>query len=196
VYSQEEKHYNYMKFHVTKNDILVPTQNSDADETMRDVIGSKQDTSFSGGAHENGPSLVGHAKAGYYHVHSSAKVYPSLSNSITVTTSATAWTLGTIVEIVPANAITSWFDIHWILVHAISATDEYELVLYKGASESEIEIGRIAFVKTAAQSQEGNLPIQIPPQAPNTRISAALASKSGSDTASIKIYYHLYPDIT
>jgi len=174
----------------------VPTINSADNALVRDVIGNKEDTSFSNGSHTGNPSVVGHLKAGYYHIHSNAKVAPSLADSIVLTTSANAWTLGNKVEIIPAagaGSMTKWFDIHWVVVHSISAVDEYELVLW---ADDTTEIGRICFVKTAAQSQEGNLPIQIPPQAPGTKISANVASKSGSDTVSIKLYYHEYPDIT
>jgi len=173
----------------------VPTINSGDNDLLRDVVGNKEDTSFSGGSHASNPSIVGHLKAGYYHVHSSAKVAPSLADSIVLTTSASAWTLGNKVQIIPAEgagSMAKWFDIHWIVVHSISAVDEYELVLW---ANDNTEIGRICFVKTAAQAQEGNLPIQIPPQAPGTKISASVASKSGSDTVSIKLYYHEYPDI-
>jgi len=174
---------------------IVPTVDSGDNVLLRDVVGNKEDTSFSGGSHNGSPSVVGHLKAGYYHIHSSAKVYPSLADSIVLTAGA-AWTLGNKVEIIPAagaGSMTKWFDIHWVVVHSISAVDEYELVLW---ANDTTEIARICFVKTAAQSQEGNLPIQIPPQAPGTKISANIASKSGGDTVSIKLYYHEYPDIS
>jgi hypothetical protein len=182
----------------TQEDVLdtqsVPAVNSGDNDLLRDVVGNKEDTSFSGGSHSGNPSVVGHLKAGYYHIHSSAKVTPSLANSI-VLTSGAAWTLGNKIEIIPAagvGSMTKWFDIHWVVVHSISAIDEYELVLW---ANDNTEIGRICFVKTGAMAQEGNLPIQIPPQAPGTKISASIASKSGADTVSIKLYYHEYPDI-
>jgi hypothetical protein len=174
----------------------VPLVNSGDNDLLRDVVGNKEDTSFSGGSHTGNPSVVGHLKAGYYHIHSSAKVAPSLANSIVLTSSASAWTLGDKVQIIPAEgagSMTKWFDVHWILVHSISTTDEYELVLW---ANDDTEIGRIAFVKTATMAQEGNLPIQIPPQTPGTKISANVARKGGSATVGIKLYYHEYPDIT
>ena len=172
----------------------IALKNTDSNETFVDVIGNKTDTSFSGAGTWN-PSIAGALKANYYHVHDSAKIYPSLADAVVITANAVSWTLGTIVEIIPANTITKWFDVHWIMVHDISANDQLELVLYSGASESEVEIGRISFVRNAAQSQEGALPIQIPPQEPNTRISCAIASKSGNTTTGVKLYYHTYPDI-
>jgi hypothetical protein len=172
----------------------VPNADSTDNYSFIDVIGNKEDKSFSNANNWN-PSIAGALKANYYHVHDSAKVYPTLDDPVTVTAGVGSWVLGDFVEIVPVNAITKWFDVHWVLISGISANDDYELVLYKGASESEEEIGRISFVRNAAQSQEGNQPIQIPPQLPNTRISAKLASATGSNTAKLKLYYHTYPDI-
>lgn len=39
------------------------------------VIGTKEDKSFSNGV--TNPTVIGHLKAGYYHIHDSAKVWPS-----------------------------------------------------------------------------------------------------------------------
>ena len=183
-----------MRNPVTKHDLAVPAQNSADNELIMDVIGNKTDESFSNSS--STPSVIGHLKASYYHVHSPAKVYPTLADAVTLTTSDAGWTLGTIVEIIPADTIDVKFDVHWVVVGAISAVDEYELVLYHGASESEEEIGRIVFNRSSNFSQEGNLPIQIAPQSANTRISAALACKSeNARTCTVKLYYHTYPDI-
>jgi len=109
-----------------RDGLAVLDKNSHDNYSVSDAVGNRLDTSFSGGIYNNNPSLVGHAKAGYYHIHSPAKVYPTLDDAVTVTASATGWTLGTKVVIVPADTITEYFDIHWVLVHAISATDEYD----------------------------------------------------------------------
>jgi hypothetical protein len=52
----------------------------------------------------------------YQHIHNPAKVYPTLVDPIELTTSASAWTWGTIVEIVPVDTITKDFDVHYINV--------------------------------------------------------------------------------
>lgn len=171
------------------------TADSAANTSINDVVGNKSDKSFSNGS--STPSLAGHLKANYYYVHSPAKVYPTLADSITLTADASGWTLGAKAEVIPADTITTKFDIHWILVSEISAVDEYELVVYKGAGGAEEEIGRIAFNRSSTFSQEGDLPIQIAPQSANTRISMALACKStNARTCNVKVYYHTYPDIT
>lgn len=128
------------------------------------------------------------------HIHSAMKVYPTLADGVTITGAVAAWTLGTIVEIVPASTITDNFDIHWLIIEEVSANDRYEIVLYSGGAGSEVEIGR---QKTVRNTTAGNGVISIPFQteiiAANSRISAAIASKSGgSDTMDISIGYHEY----
>jgi hypothetical protein len=183
--------------YLNPNTVLKPTANvayGDA-EFLQEMVGNREDKSFSNGT--NHPSVLGALKANYYHVHDKAKVYPTLADSINIVSDAAAWTLGAITEVVPANAITKWFDIHWIIVHQISGNDEYELVVYKGAALAEEEIGRIAFGRISNFDASNNFPIQIPPQAANTRISMALASKGTvARNIDVKIYYHTYPDIT
>ena len=179
----------------------VISQNATSNKYIRDVIGNKTDTSFSNGT--TSPSIIGHLTAGYHHVHDSAKVYPTGAGDygadpITLTASATTnWLHGSKTEVVPVNGITSWFDIHWIIVSSMADADDYELRVFKGGIGEETEIGRIAFSRNAVQDRSSYpLPIQIPPQMPNTRISMSLASgTANTSTAQIKIYYHTYPDI-
>ena len=96
-------------------------------------------------------------------------------------------------EIIPASTITVDLDIHFINCQAASATDVYEIVLYKGGAGSEEEIGRVRTSRSSAVSGVANVPIQIPFQLANTRISAAIASASGgSDTLTLSVYYHEY----
>jgi len=159
------------------------------------VIGNLDDDSNTATSEGRYPTVMNYQKGTYYHVHAPAKVYPTLDDAVVVTAAAAAWTLGSITEIIPADTITNAFDIHWIVLTDISDVDQYELVLYSGLAESEEEIGRIAFSRNTNFVQEGNLPIQVPVQLSNTRISAALACKSTSDhTSSVKVYYHIYPD--
>ena len=65
----------------TSGNPIRPEDDSQANETINDVIGSKNDRAFSG-AHPstNDPSLQGHAVAGYYHVHDRARVYPRVDD--------------------------------------------------------------------------------------------------------------------
>lgn len=125
------------------------------------------------------------------HLHSSAKIYPTLAAGVTVTGAVGAWTLGSYAEIVPASTITDAFDVHWIVVESVSASGIYELVLYAATTE----IGRVRFsvVDTAQGSTISPIPFICPIQAANTQIQAKVASSSGgSDTIDISIFYHTY----
>ena len=164
--------------------IPIPGQDSANNSYIQDVVGNKTDT-------HAGDSLYGKIETLTDHIHSTTKVYPTLANGVTVTGDA-AWTLGAFVEIVPVNTITSDFDIHFIDIEDISANDVYELVLYKGLGGSEIEIGRIRFTKDAVQAGTVNQPFQTELIAANERISAKVASSSGSDNVTISIRYHTY----
>jgi len=177
----------------------VQQADSTANSTISDVIGNKSDKSFSNG--NATPSLAGHLRAAYYHVHSPAVAYPRAAAPKTVTDKddggSTPWGFGTIVEIIPAATITTKFDIHHVIISEISEIDDYELRLYKGPALSEEEIGAIAFSRSTNFAEEGSHPIQVEPQAANTRISAALASADADGAAcNIKFYVHTYPDIT
>lgn len=173
--------------------IDTPSKNSTDNENIADSIGNREDWSFSDS--QDNPSVLGHLKAGYYHVHSKARVYPELADAVTVTSAGTGWAYGTKVELIPADTINTLFDIHWVVVSDISAVDQYELSLYSGASGEEELIGTITFSRSSNFSQEGNLPIQVAPILSGTRITAALACKStNARTCGVKIYYHTYPD--
>lgn len=182
------------------NNNNVPNQNSTDNLSISDVIGNKDDSSFSDSSLT--PSVIGHLVAQYYHVHDSAKVYPVGAGPVTLTDKndggGTPWGHGAKTQVVPASTIATKFDIHYIVISGISAADDFELMVYKGGAASEVLIGTIAFSRDAtflAPSQSH--PIQIPPQAADERISMSLAS-SGSDgkTCDVKVYYHQYPDIT
>lgn len=127
------------------------------------------------------------------HIHSPQKVYPTLANGVQLTGAAGAWTLGAIAEVVPANTITSPFDIHWLNVESASVADTFEVVIYQGPGASETEISRVRFTKSAAIDLQAGIPIQTAILVPNARISAACASASGGgDTITISLLYHTY----
>lgn len=127
------------------------------------------------------------------HAHGPQKVYPSLSNGITVTGGVPSWTLGDFIEVIPVDTIASPFDIHYLDISAVSATDSYELVLYKGTAGNEVEIGRASFTRQTAQSGVAPIRIQTEVVPANTRVSAKIASATGaSDTATFKCFYHTY----
>ncbi len=147
-----------------------------------------------------GATLFGRLRELTEHAHTAQKVYPTQAeevggdegDGVTLTTAAGNWALGTIVEIVPANKITSPFDIHEILIEDVNTQDKtYELALYYGSSDT--ECGRTRF---AATSLKGGVPavamatILIPA---NSRIKGRLAIEDGnSKTVKMSIRYHLY----
>lgn len=126
------------------------------------------------------------------HAHGPQKVYPPSANAIVLISAASIWVHGAKVEIIPAGTISEDIDLHWALITALSANGEFEVIVYKGAVASEIEIGRTATERNAVQSQEGSLPIMTRLSA-GERISASLATNTGNaNTCKIKLFYHEY----
>ena len=161
----------------------VPTADSVANSQMRDVIGNKTDT-------HSANSIYGRTKTMLEHVHSAAKCYPTGAGGVTVT-GAGAWALGNFAEIVPVSTITGDFDIHYLVVEAVSAADTYELVLYAATTE----IGRVRFAATGTPNNLvfPDIPFQCALQSANTQIQAKLMTAGGgNDTCTISLFYHTY----
>jgi hypothetical protein len=163
-------------------------------KATRFVVGNRGDSVAVPYPGADDTSIMAYTVTGYQHVHQSAKVYPTLANAVTVTSASGSWAaLGTPTEVIPANTITKAFDLHWLILSDISSVAQYELVVYGGPGGSETEIARASFSRSANFAQEGNVPIQIPQQAGNTRISAALSdSTAGTESVGVKFYYHQY----
>lgn len=152
-----------------------------------DTVGNKYNDSYST------DSIYGKVKTLLEHVHEHGKCYPNLSDAITITGGVAGWALGSFVEIVPSDTITSPFDIHWIYTSSGSVSDEYQVNLYEGTLGNEVLICEVPVSRDAAQSGTITARVMTLIQAANTRISAKMASKSGgSDTIKIKILYHEY----
>lgn len=166
--------------------VPVVSQDSENNTYMQEVIGNKTDT-------YSGTSLFSNIKLIQEHLHSASNVYPTLADGITVTSSASEWTLGEFVEIIPASTISTDFDIHNVEVSAISDNDVYELVIYKGALSSEVEVGRVRFSKSTNQEGTTNQPFQTLLIGANSRVSAKVACAAGSShTVTISLRYHTY----
>jgi hypothetical protein len=164
----------------------VPAQDSTANNSVADVVGNKTDT-------HDGDSLYAFGHTNDEHIHKPAKVYPSQADGVVLTAAndASTWTLGSLVEVVPASTITDDFDIHHVLVEAISANSVYEIVLFQGAGD--VEIARVRVVRSTVQSGTLNLPVQTPIIDANSRIRAAVASAGNNgETVTISLKYHLY----
>jgi hypothetical protein len=175
---------------------LFPAANDTDNDNLNDVIGNKTDTASTTVAATT--SLVAYIKGILNdleilsdHIHGVSKVYPTLAAGVTVTASATPWTLGSFVEIVPASTITSIYDIHAIKVEAFDTTTTYELVLYQGASD--VEVGRARITRNTAQATSPYVIFMTPRIAANARIRAKVASAASSAaTVTISIMYHTY----
>ncbi len=149
--------------------------------TVKDVLGNKDDS-------PEGSSLYARARTVEDHIHTEQKLYPELANSIQVVGGSGVWELGTLTTLMPANTANIRFDIHWIVICAISVNDEYELILYADTTQ----IGRIAFTRTDKKDVDDGVPFQCPILEPEVRIRARLASAGGGDTANFKLLYHEY----
>lgn len=164
----------------------VVSADSAANTYIRDVIGNKTDT-------HDGNSLRAILELLEDHAHKGQQCYPTLADAINIVSSATAWTYGSYVELVPVDTITSDFDIHWLNISAISANDEYEIEFATGLVAAEVKVACVSFERNAVQSQEGSISMQTPVFPANTRISARIASKAASaNHANFKIHYHTY----
>lgn len=120
-----------------------------------------------------------------------SKVYPTMAATPTISSGATAWVLGTFVELVPSNAITSPFKIDYMSFAAFSAVVTMEVILYKGLSGSEVEIARIRVNPGATTNSILAFPIFSKVMNANERISVKTASAgTGVATFVTSIVYH------
>jgi hypothetical protein len=172
-------------------ELVTAANNVTANRTMSDVTGNKDDANLSGPGMDSLYGIAGFMA--YYHVHSPSKIYPELADPIVITAGAGAWNLGSLVEIIDNTVKTEAFDIHFLNLGALSASDDYELRLYSGESGLEVLWGACSFSRDTNQMRAAFVPIQGAPIPKNTRISAALASGSGSNNVAAKIYTHEYP---
>ena len=162
----------------------VPAADSPNNSTMLDVIGSKLDT-------HAGDSIYSIVESILEHQLTPSMVHPTLANGVAVL-SGGAWALGNFAVIVATNGITEDFDIHYISVEGLTANDTYDLVLYAGPNGSEVEVGRVRFVKNAVQDGTVNVPMKTALIDANAQIKAKLATSGGGDTATVSILYHVH----
>lgn len=123
--------------------------------------------------------------------HSAGMVYPTLANGVVVTGAAGVWTLGSFVEIIPANTVAEDFDIHFINVEGASAAGTYEIVLYNGTTF--IGHRRVSFIDIANSQTLPSISMQTVIQAKNSQIQAKIANQAGgSETLTLSLAYHPY----
>lgn len=164
----------------------VPTKNSVLNVSTRDVIGNKTDD-------DAGNSIYSKVYLIEKHQHSVAKVYPMMTNGVTVAKDNTAWTYGAYAVVVPTNVITNPFDIHSINFDSISANGTFSLSLYGKSGGVYQELGRTRFTRTSVQDIANDSTFMTPIIDANSTIDARLAgSATGTDNVVITIRYHEY----
>jgi len=172
----------------------LPSANSTNNVNYADVIGNKADNVLHGPWQSSLYQLSGYMS--YYHVHSPSICYPRDADPIILTAvnDALTWSEGAKVEIIPAATITIPFDIHWIILGNISANGNYVIKIYTGGVGAEVFWGEAAFTRDTSQVRGSQIPLQGPPVAANTRISASLLSGANNgETVAVKVYTHSYP---
>jgi len=142
----------------------------------------------------NGESLMAFATTGYYHVHGASFIYPDKADPVLLTNSAAAWSeTGDVIEVIPANAITKDFDLHWCSVWDISAVLYGVVDIFAGPAEALVKIGAVDVGRTANFSRESAMPVQVSQQPANTRISCRFSDNTTSArTCRVKFYGHVY----
>ena len=180
-------------------DIITDLETIATDITDIDTkLGEKTNTSFDNTIPPSHPSIFGHLKANYYHVHAPAYLYPAFLDAISLSNDdsgspAGAWTEGDKTVLIASGAIPYPFDIHFVKVFSTSDVDEYTITLYA----NDILIGQIGFARSNNFTRQNDCYIQIPPQAAGTEIKGTLAAQGGAVARSVtlKFYIHAYSDI-
>jgi hypothetical protein len=169
--------------------MAVPTANSAANVTLNDVVGNKSDTSAGDSLYSKIVTSIVTLAELEKSLIAVGKVYPTLAVGVTIT-AATAYVLGTIIEVVPASTIAAPFTISSINLDTISAAGIFELVLYQGASD--VEIGRCRFTQSPLLGLT-SIPIKTSLVPANARIRAKVATETGAaETVTITVSYQTY----
>ena len=122
------------------------------------------------------------------------KLYPSLADPITLESTAVAWEIGNKVEIIPASTITKDFVIVGINVFTTSSDDIFDIIVYKGVSGSEVELGRVSYSASVLTADMFTfIPFQTSVINANERISMAIAGRdTNSSQLRVKLQYFEY----
>ena len=139
-------------------------------------------------------TLMAFLATGYYHVHGASFVLPDKADPVTLTSSSASWSeTGAIVEVIAASAVTKDFDLHWCSVWDISDSLYGIIDIFAGGAGEEVKIGAVDVGRTANFSRESAMPVQIPQQPANTRISCRFSDSTTSpETVKVKFYGHVY----
>jgi hypothetical protein len=143
-------------------------------------------------AHQD--DMMAFIRTGYYHVHGASFVLPDKADPVIVHSAEDSWDdTGTIVEVIPANTVIKDFDLHWCSISDISATLWGILDFFAGPDEALVKIGSVDVLKTSVQTRENAMPLQVPQQPANTRISVRFTDNTTSvRSCRVKLYGHVY----
>jgi hypothetical protein len=127
------------------------------------------------------------------HNHNNQLVYPTLADPPQLVSGTGKWTLGNFVELIPSNAITSPFDLHYFNTGIGSLVGTYEVHLFSGTLGNEVLFAKIRLARLSNQTGASPFPIMTPVFSANTRISAKLAvSVTTQETLLCSLAYHVY----
>lgn len=133
------------------------------------------------------------------HIHNLPLIFPSkvagvlgdgLAAPVTLTAAGVAYTLGALVEIIPANTLDEDYDIHFVNIEDSNTNGTYIIEFYYGADD--VVCGRIKFTRTdKKETADGRFTIStlIPK---NSRLRAAAAHSAGAATIDISVEVHEY----
>ena len=169
----------------------LPDVNSTDNDVTNDVIGNKNDQSFSG--YQFHPSVIGHLKAIYYHAHGQSFCLPDNAPVEIAPAGTTAYVYGTPVLVGTYNE--SVFDVHWVQVTDINNNGYYNIQLCN--VDGTTVYGKTFCSRTTNFNMEGNVPIQVPPLLKGTSVYARVgySGTNAGHTVKVKLFCHPYNDL-
>jgi hypothetical protein len=166
-----------------RTELSTPSQNSAANASVADVIGSKTDNHL-------GDSLYARVDELYDQFQEERLVYPTLAAGATVVSANTDWVYGAYAQIIPASTIVSPFHVMIVSIESCDRDAVLQLQLYQGAADTIISTVRFAvnggfFGNQLYDIKSGEVPA-------NARVRARLASSDGTAniaTITISVVY-------
>jgi len=122
-------------------------------------------------------------------LHTKQWVYPELATPVTLPAEGTAWTYGTLTQVVPINTIEADFSVHEIMVSAMSANASFVGRITYGAGDTEWSY--FSLTRGGAQIASVIIPIQGIVVPANSAVKMQIADSVGTSTLAVKIAYHL-----
>jgi len=122
-------------------------------------------------------------------LHTKQFVYPVLATPVTLPAEGTAWTYGTLTQVVPINTIASNFAIHEIMISAMSANASFVGRVTYGADDTEWSF--FTLTRGGAQTASTVIPIQGIVIPANSAVKIQIADSVGTSTLAVKIHYHI-----